>query len=107
QLAALYASGLPQAQMRAQRDALREALRQRYQQARAANPDLDGYRDWFAGPLNNAQLNTLNDYEGWVPGFDAIVSRCQGDWPCFWKEVERIAKLPAEKRKALLETPDA
>ena len=68
------------------------------------SPALAGYQRWFAGPLNNAQLNTLADYEGWVPGFAAVLAACDGDWACFWTEVERIADLSAEQRQALLET---
>lgn len=103
-LEALYASTLPEADKLARRDALRAELRQRYQAALAENPALAGYQRWFDGPLNNAQLNTLADYEGWVPAFDAVLAACDGDWACFWTEVERIADLPAEQRQALLET---
>lgn len=103
-LEALYASTLPEADKLARRDALRAELRQRYQAALAENPALAGYQRWFDGPLNNAQLNTLADYEGWVPAFDAVLAACDGDWACFWAEVERIADLPAEQRQALLET---
>lgn len=102
-LEALYASTLPEADKLARRDALRAELRQRYRAALAENPALAGYQRWFDGPLNNAQLNTLADYEGWVPGFDAVLAACDGDWACFWHEVERIADLPAEQRQALLE----
>lgn len=105
-LDALYASPLPEADKLARRDALRAGLRQDYQAALAENPGLAGYQRWFAGPLNNAQLNTLTDYEGWVPGFDAVLAACDEDWACFWQEVERIADLPAEQRQALLEKHD-
>lgn len=104
ELEAVYASTLPEADKLARRDALRAELRQRYQAALAGNPALAGYQRWFAGPLNNAQLNTLADYEGWVPAFDAVLAACDGDWACFWTEVERIAGLPAEQRQTLLET---
>jgi predicted aminopeptidase len=102
-LETLYASSLPETEKLARRDALRADLRQRYRAALAANPALAGYQRWFDGPLNNAQLNTLADYEGWVPAFDAVLAACDGDWACFWQEVERMADLPAEQRQALLE----
>ena len=106
-LGELYASSLTDAEKLSRRDGIREALRQAYRQAREQNIDLASYRDWFNGPLNNAQLATLSDYEGLVPGFDAILARCGGDWSCFWKEVEQIAQLPAEQRNRLLEISDA
>ncbi|MDF1781745.1 MAG: aminopeptidase [Alcanivoracaceae bacterium] len=95
-LESLYTSDMPEERMLAQRDVLREALRQQYSDALADNPDLARYQRWFDGPLNNAQLNTVADYENLVPRFDAILSQCVADWACFWTEVERIADLPAE-----------
>lgn len=103
-LMSLYQSEQTDSDKIAQRDEMRAELRQAFSLALAENPDLAGYQRWFEGPLNNAQLNTLADYEGWVASFDVMLSGCEGEWPCFWQEVEQIAALPAEQRTAALQS---
>lgn len=106
-LAELYATTLPEADKLAQRDQLRQTLRERFALAAQDDPALSRYQQWFDGPLNNAQLATLADYESLVPGFDAVLAQCEQQWPCFWQRVEQIAALPAEQRTQTLEYPDA
>ncbi len=106
-LDSLYQSDQDDASKLRQRDLLREQLRQRYRALLAEDPALAGYQEWFDGPLNNAQLATLADYEALVPGFDAVLAGCQQDWQCFWQRVEQIGRLPAEQRTLTLENPDA
>lgn len=101
QLEKLYQSDLPAPAMRAAREDIVSELRRRYAETRKAMPALAGYADWFAGPLNNAQLNMVSDYHDQVPLFDATLLACGGDWRCFWREVERLAKLPAAERALL------
>lgn len=103
-LMSLYQSEQTDSVKMALRDEMRADLRQAFSLALAGNPDLAGYRNWFDGPLNNAQLNTFADYEGWVAAFDVMLSGCDGEWPCFWQKVEQIAALPAEQRTAALQS---
>ena len=101
QLERLYQTGQPPAGMRQAREQIIAELRRRYDEARQTLPALAGYADWFAGPLNNAQLNMVSDYHDQVPLFDAALLGCGGDWRCFWREVEKLAKLPAAERALL------
>ncbi len=101
QLEQLYQGGLAAPEMRLAREQIVAGLRRRYAEASAALPALAGYADWFAGPLNNAQLNMVSDYHDQVPLFDATLLACGGDWRCFWRDVERLAKLPAAERALL------
>lgn len=94
----VYASDLPPAHRRDLARALRWQLRARYRAALRDDPALAGYRGWFDGPLNNAQLNTLTDYEGWVPAFDRLLAACNDDLSCFWRRVEALAAMPAPGR---------
>lgn len=103
-LMSLYQSEQTDSDKMALRDEMRADLRQAFSVALADNPDLSGYQRWFDGPLNNAQLNTLADYEGWVAAFDVMLWGCGGEWPCFWQKVEQIARLPAEQRTAQLQS---
>mgnify|MGYP002620602233 FL=1 len=102
-LARLYASEDDPERLRAGKAAVQSQLRDRFDAAREAEPALGRYANWFAGPLNNAQLNTFSDYNDWVPSFDALLLDCGGQWSCFWREVERIAALPAEQRIVVME----
>ncbi|MCH8543399.1 MAG: aminopeptidase [Alcanivorax sp.] len=101
-LAILYDSQSDEAVLASGKAAIQAGLRASFEQARADEPALDRYAGWFAGPLNNAQLNTFSDYNQWVGGFDTVLLRCGGHWGCFWQEVERIAALPARERTRLM-----
>ena len=102
QLRALYASDAPEQEMRERRDRITERLREDYREARVDNPALARYQRWFDGPLNNAQLNTFNDYNRWVPAFDRVLLECGGHWSCFWEQVEGLAKRNADERNQYL-----
>jgi predicted aminopeptidase len=61
---------------------------------------------WFARPLNNAHLNTVNAYHGLQPGFERMLREQGGDMERFYAEVRRLAKLPKEERhRRLLAAP--
>lgn len=101
-LAILYDSDADEAALASGKATVQAQLRASFEQARQDEPALDRYAGWFAGPLNNAQLNTFSDYNQWVGGFDSVLLRCGGYWECFWQEVERIATLPAQQRTRLM-----
>ena len=103
-LQSLYASGLPAEQMRQTREQILADLRLDYQVALKATPALAGYQQWFAGPLNNAQLNMVSDYNDQVPLFDAALLACGGHWPCFWLQVKELARLSPAQRAAMTES---
>jgi predicted aminopeptidase len=63
-----------------------------------------GY-DRFVGQANNASFGVQAAYDSLVPGFEALFQRTGGDWPAFYREVQRLADLPKEKRHAALQVP--
>lgn len=94
-LEALYASGEPEAAMRAQRRRLEATL----------VADLDGARAPDAPAAvapNNAQLAALAAYATHVPAFQALLAREGGDLPAFYRAVRAIAALPASERERRL-----
>jgi predicted aminopeptidase len=101
-LATLYASPASESGQRAGKATIQARLREDYRAALALDPSLAPYQRWFDGPLNNAQLNTLSDYNQWVPAFDALLLHCGGQWACFWQAVEQLADLPPPARTAQL-----
>ena len=79
-----------------------QALREDY--AKLKNEEwggYSGYDDWFAR-ANNASFALLSAYGELVPAFEALYEREGQDWPRFYAEVKRLAKLPkAERRRQL------
>jgi predicted aminopeptidase len=61
-----------------------------------------GYDDWFAEPVNNAQLSTVAAYYELAPAFKALLLAKGGDMEKFFEAVADLAKLPLEKRHQAL-----
>lgn len=58
-----------------------------------------GYDAWFDRALNNADLAAVAVYEACVPGFQRLLASVDGEWPRFYAEVKRLARLDAEARR--------
>ena len=103
-LAAVYASDLSEAAMRAaKRDAFMR-MRQTYRRLRDGPWHGDGRFDhWMAQPLNNASLVPFGLYDRWVPAFAALFEQAGGDWQRFYAEVARLGRLSADERARRLE----
>lgn len=90
-LARLYASdGSESDKLRAKAALIRNS-RARYAEQAVRIPGLMAYRAFFNGPLNNAQLNGVQDYYGLVPAFQRLLLDCGGEWHCFWARVKTLA----------------
>jgi predicted aminopeptidase len=66
----------------------------------------NGGSGWFSGELNNARLISTTLYEGWLPSFRALYSRCEQRLQCLYKEAERLADLDVSEREAELSAGD-
>lgn len=99
----LYEQPLPEAQMQEHKDAEFEHMRQEYRRLRDQHwPGNTRYDAWINAPMNNAKLLPFGLYDQWVPAFSALFKHVDGNWQAFYAEVERLAKLPAARRKAAL-----
>ncbi len=96
ELRTLYASDMPEADMRA---AKRQVYAQLRSQLVAAAPPDSG---WNNATLNNAWLATLALYRGYVPAFRTIFALCDSDWSCFYTAVAELAARPAAAREQTL-----
>ncbi len=102
-LQTLYEQPLPEAQMQEHKDAEFEHMRQEYRRLRDQHwPGNTRYDAWINAPMNNAKLLPFGLYDQWVPAFSALFKHVDGNWQAFYAEVERLAKLPAARRKAAL-----
>ena len=73
-------------------------LREGYARLKSSWDGYSGYDGWFAGPLNNAQLNTVALYYDLVPGFEALLAAHGGDMEAFYQGVHAMRRLGRDER---------
>jgi predicted aminopeptidase len=100
-LADLYASGLPPATMRIEKQREFGQLEFRYEQLRGHWGGYAGYDSWFARSLNNAHLAAVATYEACVPGLRRTL-QAAGSLPAFYEQVESTRGLSVKERHAEL-----
>lgn len=93
----------PESEQRRRKAEIIAQLRDEYKQLRTSWDGYSGYDKWFAGPLNNAQLNTVATYQDLVPAFERLLAKHNGDLEKFYEEVKRMKKLSKDERRKRLE----
>jgi len=88
----------PPEQLRRQKQDLINRLQQEYAQLKAQWGGNAEYDQWFAGPVNNAQLNSVAAYYDLVPGFERLLGQNGGDLAKFYEAAERLARQPKVER---------
>ncbi len=102
-LETLYESGVSAAEKRAGKAQLFAELRAEYAELKATSWNgYAGYDRWFTQDLNNAHLISLGMYHRHVPAFQALLARLRGDLSAFYREVDKLGRLPAVERLAAL-----
>jgi predicted aminopeptidase len=104
-LRALYATGAPPEQLRADKQRAFETLRREYEALKTTWGGSTDYDAWFAQPLNNAALASVATYTRWLPAMrarlDAVGLRA------FYADAAAIAELDAAQRAERLRTWEA
>jgi predicted aminopeptidase len=107
QFARLYASGLPVAEMRAQKAKAFEKLAaeiRALEQRQGVKSTL--YDSWIEEGLNNARLASEANYYDCVPGFERLLAEQDNDLPRFYAAARALARLPmAERHEKLCRSP--
>ena len=104
-LDAVYASAPADASplaLREQKEAVLKGLRETYLKMKENWNGYSGYDEWFDGPLNNAQLNTVSTYYDLVPVFRSMIDKQGGDLKGFFDEAKKFAGMSKEKRHQTL-----
>jgi predicted aminopeptidase len=99
QLAKLYASGLPPAEMRQRKAAAFEELAaeiRALEQRQGVHSSL--YDEWIKEGLNNARLASLANYYDCMPGFERLLAEQGNDLPRFYAAVRELARMPIAER---------
>jgi len=102
-LAQLYASALPEREMRAHKASAFATLAAGM---RALKPHAGGgaplYEEWIATGLNNARLASVATYYDCVPGFNRLLQEQGNDLPRFYAAARELAQQPRAERHARL-----
>lgn len=94
-----YAKGGGDAALETAKQAEIAAFRERYRAWREANwPNDHRYDAWVAAPINNARLLPFGLYDQWKPAFATLFRQAEGQWPLFYSDVRRLAKLSRDAR---------
>jgi predicted aminopeptidase len=107
QLARLYASGSPAAEMRAQKAAAFEKLTDEIRDLeKRQGLKSTVYDEWIKEGLNNARLASEANYYDCVPGFERLLAEQDNDLPRFYAAARELARLPmAERHEKLCKSP--
>jgi predicted aminopeptidase len=95
----LYGSGLPQAQMAAEKQREFGRLKFEYATLDARRSGEMGYDGWFARTLNNAHLAAVATYHDCVPGLERELAAA-GSLAAFYARAAELARLPLVERHA-------
>jgi predicted aminopeptidase len=103
QLATLYASGVPAADMRARKaeilGVLGTGIRDLEKRLGTRSPV---YEEWIKDGLNNARLASEANYNDCLPGFERLLADSGNDLPRFYAAAKEMAHLPKNDRHAKL-----
>jgi predicted aminopeptidase len=108
ELERLYASGLPEEEMRERKAAIFHRLGgdiRALEHREGVSYPL--YDEWIEAGLNNARLASVATYFDCVPGFKRLLQEQDNDLPRFYAAVRELARLPRAERHARLCTPPA
>ena len=98
-LKSLYQSPMGETERAGRKRAAFDRLVSDYQSLQQGWQGYLGYDAWFERKLNNARLASVATYEEWVPAFQLLLERANGDFDTFYQACEKLAELPAGKRR--------
>jgi predicted aminopeptidase len=98
----LYSSPMPEPEMHAEKTRLFDVMRRDYENARNSFILLT-YDAWFAQPLNNAHLVSIEQYESRVGAFATLFRESGQDFRRFLVAARALAELPEHERRARLD----
>jgi predicted aminopeptidase len=97
-----YRSVEPVDVKRARKQQLFAQLQQDYAALRESWDGFAGYDRFFAQGLTNAHLASVGAYNDWVPAFNALLAKANGEFPRFYGDVKLLGAMPKEQRDSAL-----
>jgi predicted aminopeptidase len=95
---------LPPEQLRREKQDLIARLQREYAQLKSQWGGDTEYDEWFARPVNNAQLNSVAAYYDLVPGFERLLQQNGGELGKFYEAADKLAREPKTERDNWLRT---
>ena len=105
ELEALYSRKIAPVETTRRKRAIVARMRHDYDALKVSWNGYSGYDAWMAGPLNNAQLNSVSAYHSLRDGFASLLADCGGDLQRFYAACEQLADQPLAQRHARLVGP--
>lgn len=96
----LYSSAADQATMEDEKQAIITSMKASYQVLSQDWSEPRPYEGWMQGDINNARLETVADYNGWVPAMTRYIE--EHGLAGFKTEMVRLAELGYEERQVIL-----
>lgn len=100
----LYAAAavLPLETLRRRKAEVFSGLQEAYEVRKREWPGYEGYDGWMAGPLNNAQLNSVDAYTRWVPALEVVLDGAGDELQGFYRVMEKLRRRSKQERHAVL-----
>ena len=99
-LAVLYDSGISVAELEVKKQSIFRGMRDAYSLLHETWAGGDEFYRWMQGPMSNAKLETVADYNEWVPPLTAKLDKL--GYEQFKRELSRLASLSQPARDAEL-----
>ncbi len=97
----IYESSLSRNDIAVRKQEIFEGLRDDYRALRETWHEGSEYSGWIAGELNNAKLETVADYNEWVPVLSELLQSL--GLPAFRERMLELASMTADQRRVVLE----
>jgi len=101
-LQAIYLADTPIEDARAAKQTAFARMREDYARLKRAWGGVTDYDNWFARPLNNAQLASVSTYRRWLPGLSWYIER--HGLAALYAQMTEIEDMPQAERDALLQS---
>ncbi len=95
-------SELPPEVLRQKKQQVLEGMQQEYAKLKVQWQGKGEYDEWFAKPVNNAQLNSVAAYYDLVPAFEQLLAANGGNLEKFYEAAESLSKKPKDERHQFL-----
>jgi len=103
ELAELYRSSVPVEEMREKKKSILARMRDEYINREDEFGKMSRQRKLFFDDLNNAKIVSVFTYYTYVPAFEAILRKENGDLTKFFREAKVLSRLSKAKRRETLE----
>ena len=102
ELVTMYGSGLSDAEKFTRKEKAMAGLVERFQKESSTWSNGQEFSVWMSTPINNAKLETVADYNAWVPVMSSYLR--EHGLKQFSREMTRLGRLGQEQRNEILES---